>query len=874
YDIAVDSDGNIYISDLTNNRIRKVNASDGKINTVAGRGTPGFFGDNGPALGSAIYAPLGMASDVQKNVYFVDAGNNRIRKINAATGILSTVAGNGLFGSSGNNGQATSARLLSPVSVAIEPNGDILIAGFADVRRVTVSTGIIRYLTGSDPYGFAGDGGPPGNAIWGEFVSVTSAPNGDILLTDPLNFRVRRIHSNTLNTVAGIGIQNNVEATKSFLNSPSGVILNGKGGIWFSDSLFHQIRSVDAGRITALFGDGYPTTDISRTANPLGVARDTFGSLYVADSGNNRILKFVPGGSASVFAGGRGYGYDVPLGTATTAKLASPGALAVDGAGVVYIADTGNCRIRKVSDGFISPVAGNGSCVYSGDDGPGADAGFLPLDIALDGKGGLLIVDSPAHRIRKLDLTTNIITTVAGIGTAGYSGDGGNANVAQLSAPVGIAVDAAGRFYIAEYGNSVVRMVEKGIIRTIAGTGDYVSNGETGPATGIAFDPNRLAVDLDGSLYVTDVFNDRIRKLTPALPAKLEITQGEGASGGTGTAIAVRVKVTEGTGIAVAGIPIRFQVTSGSAQVSTASTNTTSAGIAAVQVTLGATAGAVTVSASADGLAPVTIHLQATAPATEINPGQVIGAGLSAPSVHAISQGAILSVFGKKFGVGAAFQKVGAGDLVNGKVPTQFAGICVDVSGVRALIFGASDTQVNFQAPLLPASGTVAVSVITGCGTAGEISTNAVTLPVQAATPEFFYFLPNLDGHNPVAATDTITGTSVAAANLFPGSGWQPAKPNQYVTVYATGFGETNPAVAPGDFPGGIARVKGSVRVLLNGQVLPADNVLYAGVTPFSPGLYQLNLLLPANTPAGDLPLTIEIGGISSPAGAYLTVKP
>ncbi len=210
---------------------------------------------------------------------------------------------------------------------------------------------------------------------------------------------------------------------------------------------------------------------------------------------------------------------------------------------------------------------------------------------------------------------------------------------------------------------------------------------------------------------------------------------------------------------------------------------------------------------------------------------------------------------------------------MNGKVPTTFAGICVDVAGARAHVFGASDTQVNFQAPA-GLSGNVAVKVIVGCGTSNEKATSAISVAAQAASPEFFYFATNANGKNPVAATDSITRALLAAPTLFPGSGITAPKPGSYVTVYATGFGDTEPSFTPGDFPSGIGRAKGVVRVLLNGTPLPAANILYAGVTPNSPGLYQLNIQLPGDTPAGDLSLVIEIGGIQSPAGAFLTVEP
>jgi uncharacterized protein (TIGR03437 family) len=241
--------------------------------------------------------------------------------------------------------------------------------------------------------------------------------------------------------------------------------------------------------------------------------------------------------------------------------------------------------------------------------------------------------------------------------------------------------------------------------------------------------------------------------------------------------------------------------------------------------------------------------------------------------VSALSSGGIGTVIGTNFGGGAMFQKPGSGDLVNGNVPTNFQSVCLEAGGVRAPILGVSNTQVNFQTPNVTSSGTVTVRVIAGCGTANETPSNSVSVPAQAATPEFFYFVTNADGHNPVAAADSVTGAYLVAANQFPGAGFGPAHPNEYVTVYATGFGATVPPVAPGVFAPQLAQVLETVQVTLGGRQLPDANVLYAGITPDSPGLYQLNLLLPADTPDGDLALVITIGGVPSPAGAYLTVS-
>jgi uncharacterized protein (TIGR03437 family) len=503
-----------------------------------------------------------------------------------------------------------------------------------------------------------------------------------------------------------------------------------------------------------------------------------------------------------------------------------------------------------------------------------------PTDVTLDHSGNLYIADTLNHRIRKINLASKVITTVAGIGTPGSTGDGGPATSAQLKLPTGVAVDTAGNLYIADNGNAVVRRVSAstGTITTIAGNGKSVFNVESGTAVGISIDPTRIAVDATGAIYFTDRFNDRVRKLTVQTPATMTISAGDAQSGPPGTSLSIAVKVVDASGMPAGNVLVTFTVSSGTASLSAATATTGGDGVASIQLTQGATVGPLKIAAAAPGLSSVTFNLTVTQPVVttpqpQITAGGVEGAALSVPPVQALSTGGIASVFGLNFGASAAFQKVAASDLVNGQVPTNFQGICVKVGGVNAPVFGASSTQVNFQVPVIATTGNAAVQVITGCGTANQLTSNSIMVPTQAATPEFFYFVQNTSGINPVAATDAITGAGIANANLFPGSGFAPAHANEYVTVYATGFGATNPAVAPGAFPSQLAGVTGAVTVTLGGTAIPSANVLYVGVTPGSPGLYQVNLLIPAGTPAGDLPLIIQIGTQQSPAGAYLTVQ-
>ncbi|MBZ5604926.1 MAG: hypothetical protein LAO79_21730, partial [Acidobacteriia bacterium] len=569
---------------------------------------------------------------------------------------------------------------------------------------------------------------------------------------------------------------------------------------------------------------------------------------------------------------GTGYAGDGAF--APRALLDAPSSVAVDSAGNVYIADGGNFVIRMVdSNQNISTFAGTGNPLYSGDNDVARKAGLSVGDLAIFG-GSLYFSDPVNSRIRKIDLATKIITTVAGSGTPGFTGDGGSPLAAQLKLPLGIAFDAAGNLYIADNGNSVIRMVSGAKITTVAGNGLNGFNLETGTALGVSIDPSRIAVDKDGTIYLTDQGNDRIRKLVPQIATAMSIVAGNNAKGAPGALVPISVQVIDSAGNAVGNALVSFSVTSGSATLSNSTANTDGGGIASIQVTLGQTTGPVTITASASKVAPVAFSLTVTPPPVTTPVPQldsVQGSGFSTPLVVALSTGGIATVKGKNFGAGASFVNVAASDLVNGNVPVNFKGVCVMVSGARAPIFGASDTQVNFQSPVMGGTS-VAVSVVSGCDTANAAESNKITVPVQTATPEFFYAANWSDGHNPVIATDSLTGTLLVASSLVPGAGLVPAHPGQLVTLYGTGFGATNPDVAPGTFGSTLAPVTAAAKVTLNGQDLPAANVQYVGLTPGSPGLYQLNIQLPDDSPDGDLTLVLTVGGVASSAGAYLTV--
>ena len=293
-------------------------------------------------------------------------------------------------------------------------------------------------------------------------------------------------------------------------------------------------------------GDGGPATS-AQLSGPAGVATDATGNLFVADWSNCRIRKVASSGIITTVAGTGACGFGGDGRLATAAYLHSPGGVAVDAVGNLFVADTYNNRIREVSaSGIITTVAGGGAYNgFGGDGGPATAASLgFPNGVAVDAFGNLFIADTSNSRIRKVS-AGGIITTVAGTGTAGFSGDGGLAMAAQMSSPAGVLVDAAGNLFIADAGNQRIRKVSAGgIITTVAGTGTAGFSGDGGPATDAQLSvPYGVAVDAFGNLFIADTGNQRIRTVSAsAIIATIAGTGIQGSSGDGGPAIDSRLK--------------------------------------------------------------------------------------------------------------------------------------------------------------------------------------------------------------------------------------------------------------------------------------------------------------------------------------------
>ncbi|OYV74139.1 MAG: hypothetical protein B7Z74_02775, partial [Deltaproteobacteria bacterium 21-66-5] len=600
--ITVDSSGDVFIADDGNHRVREINHATGVITTVAGDGTGGYSGDGGPATAAKLDYPNDVAVDAARDLFIADRGNNRIREVNHATGVITTIAGDGTYGFAGDGGAATAAELAAPARIAVDAAGDVFIADTSNnrIREINHVTGIITTVAGDGAYGFSGDGALATSAELAGPVGIAVNADGDLFIGDNANQRVREVSFATglITTLAGNGAASFAgdggPAALSELNYPTGVTLDPAGNLLIADSNNDRIREITNGvtvtvapaplTITAdaeskVYGAALPTltasysgfvngdTAASLTTQPTPATTATAsspvsGSPYpITASGAadpNYTISYVPGAltvmpaptsiTLSASANSAVYGQAVNLTASVAASPSSPsegsiafydngtllatepvssGAATLDNVDLPAGTDLMTASYSDASGNFassstvvgansaITTVAGSGTEGYSGDGGP-ANAAELhyPYAVAVDASGDLFIADTFNNVVREVHHATGVITTVAGNGTAGYSGDGGQATAAELDEPKGVAVDSSGDLFITE--GDVVREVNHatGIVNTVAGNGAGGFGGDGGPATAAELDNvTAVAVDSSGDLFIADFGNNRIREV-------------------------------------------------------------------------------------------------------------------------------------------------------------------------------------------------------------------------------------------------------------------------------------------------------------------------------------------------------------------------
>jgi sugar lactone lactonase YvrE len=451
--VAVDRAGNVYVADTVNATIRKVTAG-GVVTTLAGAAE--MFGSaDGTGAAARFQLPTGVAVDGAGNVYVADSFSSTVRKVTAG-GVVTTLAGTaGMAGSVDGTGAA--ARFNSPDGVAVDSAGNVYVADTvnATIRKVTAG-GVVTTLAG---------------------------------------------------TAEMAGSMDGTGAAARF-NSPDGVAVDSAGNVYVADRSNDTIRKMTAGEVvttlagtTGMIGTVDGTGAAARFRFPQGVVVDSAGNLYVADSSNQTIRKVTAGGVVMTLAGAGGMVGSVD-GTGAAARFSLPSGVAIDGAGNVYVADQLNHTIRKMTPGgVVTTLAGAAPGIPGSMDGPGTAAFFnSPHDLAVDSSGNVYVADTGNHTLRKVT-AGGVVTTLAG--TAGMTGivDGTGA-AARFNSPTGVAVDSAGNVYVADTGSATIRKITPiGSTSTVAGMAGVV-----GVALGAAprfASPRYLAISGD-SLVISD----------------------------------------------------------------------------------------------------------------------------------------------------------------------------------------------------------------------------------------------------------------------------------------------------------------------------------------------------------------------------------
>jgi len=837
--VALDKAGNLYIADSLNNRVRMVNPQ-GIISTFAGTGqsspdsVPGTFNDGGPATQGLLKRPQGLATDSSGNLYIADTGDNLIREV-TTDGLIHSIAGDGYPSYGGEDGPAISSELHTPSDVAVDSAGNVWIADTVNqyIREVVASTGYIHHMVGNNgtpnagpgAEGYAGDGASSQLATLYSPVGVALDSNNNLYIVEQGDSRVREVNYQSttvtfpgtnlkaqpgwIETVVGtdqIGFNaTNTTGNTTPLNYPTGMTVDGSGNMFIADTLNLRLRKVSNNSISTVAGNGLLSyggdgaqATTAQLNNPQGVAVDPAGNLYIADTNNNSIRRVAGNGVITTVAGSGISGAAAP-GNGSN-QFTAPRGLASDAAGNIYIADSQNARVVKLSAaGGLSTVAGNGTPGYGGDGGAATSAMLnTPTAVAVDSANNLYIADFSNNRIRKVS-ASGTISTLAGTGSSGYSGDGGQAAAAQINLAQGVAVDNAGNVFIADTGNNAIRMVApNGIITTVANvvspvgiTTDslgmvYVADGSsqvfkiypfgsaivvpiagTGTGGGYTGDgglatsaqlngPNGIAVDSNGNIYVADSANNAIRKLQFAgsgisvsalvsaasglpgvvAPGELVVLYGSGL-GPANLVVATPSNNVYGTNLAGTivffnGTPAPLYYTSANQVAAVAPF-----GLSGSQATIlvqyqGQISSAFTASVAAVSPALFTSNASGTGNAAAIN---VADGSVNGPS-HPVAAGSYISLYLSGSGQTSPASQDGAVSGANGAtLPSPLASTTVTIGGKTASTnyVGAAPqaiaglTQINALVPAGTASGAVPVTVTIG----GVSSQPGVTITVK-----------------------------------------------------------------------------------------------------------------------------------------------
>jgi sugar lactone lactonase YvrE len=563
----------IYVTDYGSSIIRKVALGTGQVTTIAGSaGVTGSVNSTG--TNSLFFHPMGLAVDHSTNLYVADYGNHLIRKITPFNTVpATTLAGSaGVFGSA--NGTGTAAQFYEPEGVTVDQAGNVYVAdtGNAAIRLITPG-GAVTTLAGS-PGSLGRTDATGTNALFYQPSGIAISSTSNLYVADYFNNTIRQISSSAVvTTLAGLaGTTGSADGANSSARfwGPQGLAVSSTGTVYIADTANSTIRAMTgAGVVSTLAGsasDGSANgvTSSARLYAPQNVAVDSTSNLYVADTQNSVIRKITGLGTVSILAGTAGV-FGSAEGTGPSVQFSGPQGVAVDSSGNVYVADTGNSTIRKLTSGGTSSTLAGSAGNPGNADGTGTTVQFnAPAGVAADGSGNVYVADTWNHTIRKLT-SGGVSSTLAGqAGTFG-SFDGTNSG-ARFNCPTGVAVDGSGNLYVTDYNNDTLRKVTSaGVVTTLCGTAGIWGNTDGTNGSALFYGPAGISANSAGTtLYVVDSGNNTLRKITSSSGNWVSstvagLTGVSGSTDGTGTA----AEFYDPTGVAVSGTGYIFVADSG-----------------------------------------------------------------------------------------------------------------------------------------------------------------------------------------------------------------------------------------------------------------------------------------------------------------------
>jgi hypothetical protein len=545
--IAVDNVTNVsilYVTDYGNDTIRTITLA-GVVTTIAG--SAGVAGSvNTTGTNALFFHPMGIAVDNATNLYVADYGNDLIRTITTANAVTTLAGSAGVAGS----GNGMSAQFNEPEGVAVDQNGNVYVAdtGNAAIRLIT-SGGSVSTPAGS-PGSLGSTDATGNSALFYQPTGIAINSAGTLYVADYFNNTIRQISSSwVVTTLAGLagttGSSDGANSSARFWG-PQGLAVGGTGTVYIADTANSTIRTMTAAGVVSTLagsasdGSANGATTSARFYTPQNVVVDSSSNIYVADTQNSVIRKITPSGVVSVLAGTAGV-FGSAEGTGPSVQFSGPQGVAVDSGGNIYVADTGNSTIRKITSGGVSSTLAGAAGNPGNADGTGPTAQFnQPEGVAVDSANNVYVADTWNHTIRKIT-SGGVSSTLAGLAGTFGSFDGAN-SAARFNGPTGVTVDSGGNIYVTDYNNDTIRKVTSaGVVTTLAGWAGMWGNTDGANSSALFYEPAGISVDGSGNLYVADSGNQTLRKITPSgtnwvVSTVAGLAGVSGSADGTGTA--------------------------------------------------------------------------------------------------------------------------------------------------------------------------------------------------------------------------------------------------------------------------------------------------------------------------------------------------